>query len=645
MLMPRCNPYLIYEESDMPKNSRKYGFATLLLNSFIFLLIIVSCGTKQAEQSELVRNQALYVTMRDGVRIAVDVWLPDDIESGQKIPAIMRSTRYWRAAGIVGASVEEDANFGEAERFNKAGYALVVVDARGSGASYGFRRYELMPEEVKDYGEIAEWITIQSWSNGRVGAYGVSYAGNTAEMLAVSKHPAVKAVAPLFNDFDNFGHLVFPGSLLCLGFLKGWSDLVHNLDMNDICALRGVTDEECEEIKKKVSGVKKVDADIDGELLAKAVLDHQKNTIPYESALKYEFRDDPFGPYAVRNVGNLRSPCNYLPEIEESGVAMYIRVGWTDAATVNGAIGRFATIDNPQDVMIGPWDHGARNDSDPFSPADKPVEPSREDSFAEMIAFFDKSLKEGGSAQVTKQIKYYTLGSGRWNVTDEWPPKGFAPKAWYFKSDNSLSEELPQNSDGVDSYTINYKATTGRRNRWFTNGGAGDVVYADRAEEDTKLLTYTSHPMERDVEITGHPVVTLYVSSTHEDGAFFVYLEDVSPEGRVTYITEGQLRAVVRKITDEKPLYRKFGPHRTEKRVDALPLIPGEIAELKFNLWTTSVLIKKGHRIRIAVAGADKDSFLRYPKDGGIPTITVSRNSAHPSHIVLPMKALNGVAH
>lgn len=616
-------------------------FKTLMIGSIIFLLSLISCQTKQTEQSSLVRNQALYVTMCDGVRIAIDVWLPEGIEPGQKIPAIMRSTRYWRAAEIVGTTVEDDPNFAEAERFNKAGYALVIVDARGSGASFGYRRYELMPEEVKDYGEIAEWIVSQSWSNGRVGAYGVSYAGNTAEMLAVNKHPAVKAVAPLFNDFDNFGQLVFPGSVLCLGFLQGWSDAVHNMDMNDICALRGVTGEQCEQLKRKVTGVKKVDADKNGDLLAKAVKEHQKNTIPYESALKYEFRDDPFGPYEVRNVGYLRSPCNFLPEIEESGVAMYIRVGWMDAATVNGAIGRFTTINNSQDVMIGPWDHGARHDSDPFSPADKTVDPPQQESFAEMISFFDKFLKQDGSAKVKKQIKYYTLGSGRWNFTDEWPPEGFAQKTWYFVSDNGLSTEDPQSSDGVDSYTVNYEATTGRHNRWFTNGGGGDVIYPDRAEEDNKLLTYTSQPMDKDVEITGHPIVTLYVSSTHEDGAFFVYLEDVSPDGRVTYITEGQLRAIVRKITDEKPLYTKFGPHRTEKRADAMPLIPGEIDELKFDLWATSVLIKKGHRIRVAIAGADKDSFLRYPRDGGVPTITVSRNSDYPSHILLPIKVLD----
>lgn len=115
-------------------------------------------------------------------------------------------------------------------------------------------------------------------------------------------------------------------------------------------------------------------------------------------------------------------------------------------------------------------------------------------------------------------------------------------------------------------------------------------------------------------------------------------LEDVAPDGRVTYISEGQLRAVMRRISDEPPLYRKFGPHRTELRADAMPLVPGEIAELKVEIWATSVLIQQGHQIRVAIAGADEDTFLRYPRTGETPTLTVARNRLHASHIELPIK-------
>ena len=196
----------------------------------------------------------------------------------------------------------------------------------------------------------------------------------------------------------------------------------------------------------------------------------------------------------------------------------------------------------------------------------------------------------------------------------------------------------PGESAGNDEYTVNFEATTGRHNRWYTNNGSGDVTYPDRAAEDRKLLTYTSAPFDEDMEITGHPIVTLFARSTHDDGAFIVYLEDVAEDGRVTYVTEGQLRGKMRRVTSNPSPYKKPGPHRSELRADAMPLAPGEVAELSFELWATSVLIKAGHRLRIAVAGADRDTFLRYPRNNDVPTITVEHNTLYPSHVSLPVK-------
>jgi len=243
---------------------------------------------------------------------------------------------------------------------------------------------------------------------------------------------------------------------------------------------------------------------------------------------------------------------------------------------------------------------------------------------------------------IESSITYYTLGADRWTTTSAWPPEGFADESWYLSADQSLSPMQPESDGSADNYRVDFDVTTGRHNRWFTNnGGGGDVVYGDRREMDKRLLTYTSAPFGDDREITGHPVITLYVRSTHDDGLFIAYLEDVAPDGRVTYITEGQLRGVMRRVSDEPALYRKIGPHHSQLRSDAMPLVPGEVAELKFELWATSVLIRKGHRLRIAIAGADKDTFARYPLDGGEPTITVERNSRYPSHIVLPFSAAN----
>ena len=178
--------------------------------------------------------------------------------------------------------------------------------------------------------------------------------------------------------------------------------------------------------------------------------------------------------------------------------------------------------------------------------------------------------------------------------------------------------------------------TTGTSNRWFTQRGGADVVYNDRSESDTRLLTYTSEPLKEDLEITGTPVVRLFVSSTTEDSAFFAYLEDVDPSGRVLYVTEGHLRALHRAISDEDPPYTMFGPHHSYLSKDAAPMIPGEFAEIAIGLHPTSVLLRKGHRIRIAIAGADKDTFTRIP-ESGTPRWTIERSEARPSHVELPM--------
>ena len=324
--------------------STKTGTKTRTKGAILLLLICASGCSESKPTNNLSRNQAIYVPLRDGVKIAVDVWVLEGIEPGMKLPAVIRATRYWRAQDRVGASIAQRSNFEEANRFNSAGYVLVLVDARGSGASFGMRRVEMAEDEVRDYGEVVDWIIAQPWSNGRVGAYGVSYAGNTAEMLSVNGHPAVKAIAPLFNDFDNFGHLIFPGGILTVGFLEDWSNRVRLMDMNDICALSEVEGSSCEQLLGEISGVKPVDGDTDYSMLNSAVSEHQANTVPFEAALEYEFRDDPFGPFGETNVGHRRSTSGHLPQIESSGVAMFIRVGWQDAGTVIGALGRFTTI-------------------------------------------------------------------------------------------------------------------------------------------------------------------------------------------------------------------------------------------------------------------------------------------------------------
>lgn len=615
--------------------------ALFVIASFTSLLSIP--GEEKILNGEK-RNQALYIEMSDGVKLAVDIWFPSNLQKGQKIPTIMHSTRYGRAyevgplqRGLHAFGITSLANklpILPAKVLNENGYALVMVDVRGTGASYGLHDNEWNRNEVKDYGEVIDWISKQKWSNGKVGTIGVSYAGNTAELASVSNHPALKIIAPLYNDFDPQYGLVQPGGVINK-YIDMWSAQVSMMDQNDICGLAESEGFNCFITKLSVPGVKPVDEDSSRELLKAAVAEHKENAIIGDNMKSVVFRDDTIGKtaYQMKDI----SPFGMVDKIESSAVPMIIWSGWLDAATSDGTLSRFLTFSNKQQVVIGPYSHGGYFDTNPYLEASTPVSPSPEGQLLKKIEIFDKFLKEEDTYSMNSSILYFTMGENVWRGTNIWPPDYVENVAYYFNKDNVLSQNKPSEIEGSDSYEVDFTTTTGMQNRWFTNMHGDDVVYLDRKEEDKKLLNYTTPILESDVEITGSIIVKLQVSSTYNDGAFFAYLEDVAPNGRVTYITEGMLRALHRKISDDPEPYVMIGPNHSFNKKDAMPLVPGEVSEIKFKLFATSVQIKKGHRIRISLAGADDSIFSRFPKKG-TPVWQVQRNTNHISSVTFPMR-------
>lgn len=129
------------------------------------------------------------------------------------------------------------------------------------------------------------------------------------------------------------------------------------------------------------------------------------------------------------------------------------------------------------------------------------------------------------------------------------------------------------------------------------------------------------------------------MAASTSDAAVFVYLEDVAPDGTVTYVTEGQLRALHRKVSTKPAPHWQAGPYRSFRREDAALLPPGEPVELAIELLPTSYLFKAGHRVRIAIAGADAGHFARVPADDTIvPRFQVFHDRTRPSRIRLPVR-------
>lgn len=171
----------------------------------------------------------------------MDLYLPKELKQGTRIPAILSQTRYWRSLELTWLAklfaenkINKPGNrigyIGEI--FPMHGYAWLDVDVRGTGASGGSRAWDLSPIEISDGNEIVNWIINQPWSNGRVGATGLSYSSETSERLLINQNPAVKAVAARFNPFDFYEDLAFPGGVPNVGFFTAWGKIERELDNN-----------------------------------------------------------------------------------------------------------------------------------------------------------------------------------------------------------------------------------------------------------------------------------------------------------------------------------------------------------------------------------------------------------------------------
>jgi putative CocE/NonD family hydrolase len=574
-----------------------------------------------------------HLMMRDGVRIAIEVILPKNLSPNSKISTILMQTRYWRDykfripfKWFIQDMAETRTLY---EIGMKRGYGFIRVDVRGTGASFGSRPYPWHEKEVNDGREIIDWVIKQPWSDGSVVTMGGSYLGVTAEYVTTLGHPALKASSPFSNQWDCYTEVAYPGGLYNHFFIRIWGLLGRALDFNNSRKFLSIMPL----VYLFVSGVKPLETDKKNKLLKKAIKDHFDNTYVFENEDVVMYRNDPLVKQ-VDDTADDVSVCMKKEKIIKSKTPLFCLGGWYDGATCDNIINRFMTYTNPMRAVIGDWDHGLNRRANPYFYRQYDVIPDKEVQLEGWMDFFDKCRleKEGFSE---RSLYYYTMGEEKWKKTETWPPNGQTMHRWYFNENHSLKKTPPELKLGEDKYKVDFEVTSGKGNRWHTHY-AQKMYYAKREKVDEKLLVYDSAPLEKDMEITGHPIITLYLSSTHEDGAIIAYLEDIDEERKVYNITEGELRFIHRKISEEDPPYKIMVPYHSFKREDSQIMVPGEVTEIKFGFLPTSVLIKKGHKIRIAICGADKQTFSRYPSEGN-PTIKILRNKNNSSYIDLPV--------
>jgi predicted acyl esterase len=586
---------------------KRYALLTVL----VFCVFTLSCGSNDSSTENRVSRPgeyagysdaiysdeyditSQYVQVSDGTRLAMDLYRPIDKTTGNvtedPLPVLWMHTPYNRRYSSPKGELTVESYPGTAARLVKYGYVVATVDFRGLYASYGhneaYNRGEWMTAARRDAYDITEWLARQPWSNGNIGMWGCSATGGSQLQAATTAPPHLKAVFPMSCEFDVYPFRV-PGGMA-------------PAEGTRTAAKSG------QEARDKTAVP--VDADTDKSQLKEAIAEHAGTVenpgyAPYRDSFATEITDPTSQPWWIKS-----SPNTYLEDINSSGIAMYLAANWDEGTTKHGAFFTFSNVANPAKLIVGPAGHCGWLAVQNQTGFDLTVEERR---------FFDYWLKGIDNGIMDEDpVYYYTYNApagSDWRSARQWPLPN-EKRVQYYLGEGSLSTTAPTEADQKDVTTVAYDVTPGNMT--------------------SKGLIYETAPLSADVEVTGHPTINLWVSSTATDGDFIAAIQDVAPDGAVTsYNVHGQLRASLRKLQDAP--YNYLGlPWHGFYRADVTPLAPGEPAELVFDILPISMVFKAGHNIRLVINFADRTT----PKLDPAPKVTIYRDSTRSSYVTLPI--------
>lgn len=545
-----------------------------------------------------------YIKIDKDLELAIDVFLPKNAKEGEKFPSIVNFVRYVRTLELKRPfKFIQDPLFGhvkkkEVDYLTKHGYAFMIVDLRGSGASTGFRDMEFSPTEINDMKAILDWITEQTWSDGQTATTGVSYTGTTAEFSLSTKHPSIKACAVRSGVFDLYEDITYPGGIRHIDFVDIWKHTVANLDNNNARIFGTLA-------KLAVKGIKPVSGDKNGAKMLAAVEGHKDNYDFLSALVQVDSRNEKLP--GLEYDGDDFSPHTKIEAVIESEIPILRISGWYDGGLSESAIKGALTTSNTEKTIIGPWDHGPIENIDPFVKSNK----LQYNIYEQMVNFFDYHMKGiENNIPNEKGIHYYTMGEGKFKRTDTWPPEESKPNTLYLGS-NKIQTSKPEKEQDI-TYKCDYEVSSGKSVRWNSMTDLyrnGEIRYDDREGRTKKLLNFISDPFENDTEITGIPSAKLFINADDEDFNLFVYLDDVFPDGKMQYITEGLLRFSHRSESTRKKSYTYGFVNRSYNKEDVLKYKPGTIEKVTIPLYSISYLVQKGHRLQFSIAVADKGHF------------------------------------
>lgn len=537
------------------------------------------------------------VPMRDGITLSADVYRP---RSEAAVPAILVRTPY----GKTSDEIEATARF-----FASHGYAVVYMDVRGRGDSDG----EFVPyrNEGRDGYDSIEWVAAQPWCSGSVGTMGASYLARVQWLAALHQPPHLKAMISIVSPSDPFVEwptgLPTPHHLCWLYMTSGrvmqnvdvidWERIYWHLPLETMDELTG------------------------------------KRLPHWREEIRHPYLDDWWKAISYQDrFGELDLPVLHIS-------------GWYDDEQVGtplnfmGMVRHAATerARRSQKLIMGPWPHRI-NRSTRLGEIDFGPE-SLIDLLGYQLRWFDYWLKgEENGIMDEPPVRIFVMGENRWREEESWPLPDTRWTRYYLRSggransrfgDGRLSVDPP----GEDEAPFDrYRYDPANPVPYITDmtsaqiGGPDDYAAVERRDD---VLVYTTPPLEEDLEVTGPIRMELFASTSAKDTDFMAKLLDVWPNGFAQRLTDGMVRGRFRN-----------GMARPEM------LEPGRVYRFEIDLWNTSHVFKKGHRIRVEIASSAFPKYDRNLNTGAplgrstemeVAEQTVYHTGPYPSAIVLPV--------
>ena len=531
------------------------------------------------------------ITMRDGVRIAVDIFRPD---APGRFPAILAADAYQKdLAYLPAVPIFHMRETNDVDWFVSRGYVYVHMDIRGTGHSVEGEWQYWSREEQHDLYDCVEWIAQQLWCTGKVGTIGESLLAWAQWFTAATAPPHLACIVPFDGGADMYRDVVYHGGIMAVGFPSAW----HFVEIRSHYRV----------------GKHGPNPNLGRWDLAWNIINHQT----CDDFWKTRGADLSKIECAVFSIGVLHK------------IGLHLR----------GNIRGYEEVKGPKKLLLC---HG-EIDGDEMAIFNSP------EMRQLLLRWYDHWLKGNDTGLMEEDpVTVFVRGTNRYRPEKDWPLPQTEYRNLYLHpgpsgaveslNDGGLSWESPTKTSS--SFTYHYPDPG-----WLSFASGGSAVIEDGMIFPTKrILTFTSAPLDHDLEVIGNVVLVLYASSDQTDTEFLVRLVDqwpdedqipgMPPKGFI--LTRGWLKASHASTKDEalsKP-YRPYYRHDEPRLIQ-----PGEIYKYEIEIWSTSNRFMKDHRIRVELACADSP-----PLDFGghyyglkVGNDTIYHEEGHASHIVLPL--------